>query len=70
MPSALTVICMPAGYTFSVPIKTKTASEVVQAYIDNLYSKFGGSSCILSDNKTKLKTQLFNNVAEQLGNPI
>ena len=28
---ALTVICMLTGYTFCVPIKTKSASEVVQA---------------------------------------
>ena len=33
---ALTVNCMITGYTFCVPIKTKTASEV-QAYIDNIY---------------------------------
>ena len=52
---ALTVICMLTGYTFCVPIKTKTASEVVQAYIDNVYSKFGGSSPISSDNGTELK---------------
>ena len=42
----LTVICMLTGYTFCVIIKTKTASEVVQAHIDNVYCKFGGSSCI------------------------
>ena len=64
---ALTVICMLTGYTFCVPIKTKTASEVVQAYIDSLYSKSGGSSDILSDNGTELQNQLFNNAAEQLG---
>ena len=40
---ALTVICMLTGYIFCVPLKTKTAEEVIQAYIDNVYSKFGGS---------------------------
>ena len=40
---ALTVICMLTGYVFCVPLKTKTAEEVIQAYIDNVYSKFGGS---------------------------
>ena len=39
---ALTVICMLTGYMFSVPLKMKTAEEVTQAYIDNVYSKFGG----------------------------
>ena len=40
---ALTVICMLTGYVFSIPLKTKTTEEVLQAYIDNVYSKFGGS---------------------------
>ena len=40
---ALTIICMLTGYVFCVPLKTKTAEEVTQAYIDNVYSKFGGS---------------------------
>ena len=40
---ALTVICMLTGYVFCVPLKTKTSEEVIQAYIDNVSSKFGGS---------------------------
>ena len=40
---ALTVICMFTGYVFCVPLKTITAEEVIQAYIDNIYSKFRGS---------------------------
>ena len=51
----LTVICMLTGYVFCVPLKTKTAEEVIQAYIDNVYSKFGGSLKILSDNGTEFK---------------
>ena len=27
-------------HAFCIPLKTKTAEEVVQAYIDNIYSKF------------------------------
>ena len=49
---ALTVICMLTGYVFCIPLKTKTAEEVLQAYIDNKYSKFGGSIKVLSDNGT------------------
>ena len=48
--NALTVICMLTGYTFCIPLKTKTAAEVVKAYVDHVYSKFGGSIKILSDN--------------------
>ena len=40
---ALTVICMLTGYVFCVPLKTKMPEEVIQEYIDNVYSKFGGS---------------------------
>ena len=54
----LTVICMLTGYVFCVLLKTKTAEEVIQAYIDHVYSKFGGSLKILSDNGTEFKTNL------------
>ena len=54
---ALTVICMLTGYVFCIPLKTKTAEEVIQAYINNIYSKFGGSMKILSDNGMEFKTQ-------------
>ena len=43
----LTVIYMLTGYVFCIPLKTKTAEEVLQAYIDNVYSKFGRSIKIL-----------------------
>ena len=49
---ALTMICMLTGYIFCMPLKTKQASEVLQAYIDNIYANFGGSLKILSDNGT------------------
>ena len=64
---ALTVICMLMGYVFCVPLKNKAAEEVVQAYIDNIYSKFGGSIKILSDNGTEFKNKIFEQVAKELG---
>ena len=64
---ALTVICMLTGYVFCIPLKTKTAEEVLQAYIDNVYSKFGGSLKILSDNGTEFKNKIFEHVAKELG---
>ena len=63
----LTVICMLTGYVFCVPLKTKAAEEVTQAYIDNVYSKFGGSLKILSDNGTEFKNKVFEQVAKELG---
>ena len=64
---ALTVICMLTGYVFCVPLKTKTTEEVTQAFIDHVYSRFGGSLKILSDNGTELKNKIFEQVAKELG---
>ena len=64
---ALTVICMLTGYVFCVPLKTKTAEEVIQAYIDNIYSKFGGSLKMLSDNGTEFQNKMFEQIAKELG---
>ena len=63
---ALTVVCMLTGYVFCVPLKTKTAEEVTQAYIDNVYSKFGGSIKILSDYGTEFKNKIFEQAAKEL----
>ena len=64
---ALTVICMLTGYVFCIPLKTKTAEEVIQAYINNVYSKFGGSLKILSDNGTEFKNKMFEQIFKELG---
>ena len=64
---ALKVICMLMGHVFCIPLRTKTAEEVLQAYIDNMYSKFGGSMKILSDNGTEFKNKIFEQVAKELG---
>ena len=63
----LTVIFMLMGYMFCEPLNTKTAEEVTQAYIDDVYSKFGGSLKILSDNGTEFKNKVFEQVAKELG---
>ena len=39
-------------------LKTNTAEEVIQAYIDHVYSRFGGSLKILSDNGTEFKNKV------------
>ena len=64
---ALTVIYMLMGYIFCGPLKFKTTEEVIQAYINNIYSKFGGSMKILSDNGTKFKNKILGQVAKKLG---
>ena len=52
---------------FCIPLKTKTADEVIQAYIDNVYSKFGGTLKILSDNGTEFKNKMFEQISKELG---
>ena len=46
----LTVIDMLTGFTMAVPIKNKNAEMICEAYRDNIYCIFGGSSRILTDN--------------------
>ena len=58
---------MLPGYIFCVPLKIKTAEVFTQAYIDNVYSKFGGSLKILSDNGTEFKNKVFEQVVKELG---
>ena len=64
---ALTVICMLTGYVFCIPLKTKTAEEVLQHTLITCMPKFGGSIKILSDNGTEFKNKIFEQVAKELG---
>ena len=64
---ALTAVCMLTGFTWCVPLKTKTAEEVMKAYMDHIYSSFEGSIKILMDNGTEFKNKLFKEVIKKLG---
>ena len=64
---ALTVICMHTGFVFCIPLKTKSKSDVVKAYIDRVYSQFGRSEKVLSDNGTEFKNKLMDDICAQLG---
>ena len=64
---ALTAVCMLTGFTWCVPLKAKTAEEVMKAYMDHIYSNFGGSIKILTDNGMEFKNKLFKEVVEKLG---
>ena len=50
-----------------IPLKTKTAEEVAKAYLDHIYSLFGGSVKILTDNGTEFENKLFKEVITTLG---
>ena len=45
----------------------KTAQDIIQVYMRYVYSKFGGSEKILSDNGMEFKNNLFEDVTKQLG---
>ena len=64
---ALTAVCMLTGFTWCVPLKTKTAEKVTKAYLDHIYSNFGRSVKIMMDNGTKFKNKLFKEVIKKLG---
>ena len=64
---ALTAVCMLTGFTWCIPLKTKTADEVVKAYLDHIYILFGGSVKIMTDNGTEFKNKLFKEVIMKLG---
>ena len=63
----LTIICMLTGYVFCIPLKTKTAEEIMDKYLTHIAFTFGNSRKILSDNGTEFKNVLFEEVAKQLG---
>ena len=46
----LTVVDILTVYTMAVAISNKSAETIVKTYMDHVYSVFGGSSCMLTDN--------------------
>ena len=63
----LTAVCMLTGFMFCIPIKNKTAQEVVTAWRNHISFLFGVCRKLLTDNGTEFKNDLFSQVAEQLG---
>ena len=63
----LTVIDMLTGFTMAVPIKNKNAETICEAYRDNVYCIFGGSSRILMDNGSEFKNKEMQEVCDTLG---
>ena len=63
----LTVIDMLTGFTMAVPIKNKNAETICEAYQDNIYCVFSGSSRILTDNGSEFKNKEMQEVCDTLG---
>ena len=63
----LTAVCMLTGFTFCIPIKNKSAEEVVMAWRNHILFPFGVCRKLFTDNGNEFKNDLFNTIAEQLG---
>ena len=64
---ALTAVCMLTGYMFCIPLKNKSAEEIVTAWRNHIAFPFGVCRKLLMDNGNEFKNDLFSRVAEQLG---
>ena len=64
---ALTAVCMLTGYTFCIPIKSKSAEDIATTWRNHITFPFGVCRKLLMDNGTEFKNDLFSRVAEQLG---
>ena len=62
----LMVIDMLTGFTIAVPIKNKNAEMICEAYWDNIYCVFGGSSKMLMDNGSEFKNKEMQEVCDTL----
>ena len=63
---ALTAIYMLTGFTFCIPLKNKTAEEVVKAYLNHICCVFGPSKKILTDNSTEFKNKMWEDIYKLL----
>ena len=63
----LTGVCMFTGFTWCIPIKLKKAADVARAYMHHVYSVLGGSTKILTYNRTEFKNEVFKDVLQKLG---
>ena len=63
----LTVIDMLTGFTIAVPIKNKNAETICDAYRENIYCVFSGSSRMLTDNGSEFKNKEMQEVCDTLG---
>ena len=57
---------MLTGFTFYIPIKNKSAEEVITTWRNHISFPFGVCRKLLTDNGTEFKNDLFDRVAEQL----
>ena len=59
---ALIAVSMLTGYTFCIPLKNKSAEEIVTAWRNHIAFTFGVCRKLLMDNSTEFKNDLFSRV--------
>ena len=64
---AETTMCLHTLYVFAVPIKEKSAENVILVYLSGILAQKDGNVAILSDNVTELKKKAVNEACDQLG---
>ena len=64
---ALTAVCMLTGYTFCIPIKNKSAEEIMTAWRNHIAFLFNVCRKLLTDNGMEFKNDLFSRVAKEFG---
>ena len=63
----LTAINMHMSYVFAIPMKEKSAENVVQVYLYGIFTHKGGSMAILSESGTEFKNTVLDNACKQFG---
>ena len=64
---ALTFICLLTSYLITVPLKTKTADEVLMVYMKEILPKTSCPKFILQDNCTEFKNEQLMSMFHSLG---
>ena len=60
-------VCMLTNFVFCIPLKNKSASEIITTWRNHIAFPFGVSRKLLTDNGTEFKNSLFAEVAKELG---
>ena len=63
----LTAVCMLTNFVFCIPLKNKSASEIITTWRNHIAFPFRVSRKLLTDNGTEFKNSLFAEVAQELG---
>ena len=62
----LTCIDLQSSFLLAVPMKSKSADDVIHAYIETILPQIGPSRLILTDNGTEFKNDTMSNVLSRL----